>query len=227
MKIDTFVLGWNEEKRIRDFISWYHGTNITLLDNYSSDNTANIAYENGCKVIQYGDNTQNNVHMLEIKESCWKNSDADWVIVCDMDEFLYHPKFFKILSTTKTTIIKCVGYNMISEIPLPISEINIGARDFRGDKSICFRPDRIDSMNWLYGCHLCNPKGEIKYLINTVKLFHYHHAGRKEFKERRLTYKNRMSNWDKDNKAGIHYEMSEQAMDEEFDNILHNAYTCK
>lgn len=227
MKIDTFVLAWNEERLINDFISWYDGTNITVLDNISTDNTVQIARSRGCKVIQYGNNTQNNDIMRLVKETCWKNSTADWVIVCDMDEFIYHPKFFKVLSDTKASIIKCTGYQMVSENAIPPSDAYMGAHDPLLDKCLCFRPDKIINMNWDYGCHNCNPSGEVSYLINTVKMFHYNLLGRAEFKDRRRQYRERMSDWDKTHGVAIHYLHNEIELDEEFDGYSARLINCK
>lgn len=219
LKIDVFVLAWNEERLINQFIDWYHYANITVLDNYSTDRTAEIARSRGCKVIQFGGDQQDNRDMTAIKESCWYGSKADWVIVCDMDEFVYHPKLLQLLSDTDTTVIKAAGYNMISEKSDQLANIKTGVKDFKFDKYIGFRPDKIDRMNWLHGCHLARPDGQVSTLQNTVKLLHYNMIGRQEFKDRRHRYAARMSQWDIDNGAGKHYLWSDEVMDAEFNEL--------
>ena len=219
--IDVFVLAWNEERLIQQFIDWYSfATSITILDNYSTDNTVAIARDNNCNIIQYGSNQQDNKAMLEIKESCWKNSDADWVIVCDMDEFIYHPKLLKLLSQTSATVIKTIGYQMVSIENALAKNIKIGSREPGLDKSICFKPKDIQSMNWEYGCHNCKPIGNVRYLENSVKMLHYSMLGKEAFKLRWLQYRNRMSDWDKSMGTGLHYLWSNEIMDSEFNRYL-------
>ena len=51
---------------------------------------------------------------------CWKRSrgSADWVIVIDIDEHLFHPDLTEVLMRYKTlgiTIVPALGYQMISE----------------------------------------------------------------------------------------------------------------
>ena len=86
--IDVFVLAWNEERMINQFIDWYSYANITVLDNHSTDRTAEIARSRGCQVVPFGGPQQDNRDMTAVKEECWRGSKADWVFVCDMDEFL-------------------------------------------------------------------------------------------------------------------------------------------
>jgi hypothetical protein len=104
-----------------------------------------------------------------------------------------------------------------------LTEIKTGVNDFRFDKYVGLRPDKIKKMNWLHGCHLANPEGEIRTLQGSIKLLHYNMVGRKEFKIRRQRYAERMSQWDIDNGAGKHYLWSEAEMDAEFDKLKQEA----
>lgn len=215
-----FVLAWNEERMINQFIDWYSYANITVLDNHSTDSTVSIAKARGCNVVSFGGDQQDNRDMTSIKEECWKDSKADWVFVCDMDEFLYHPKLLTLLSQTSASVIKASGYHMISEENMLLADVKTGVKDFKFDKYVGFRPNKITKMNWLHGCHLAHPEGEVITLQNTVKLLHYNMIGRDTFKSRRRQYRDRMSQWDIDNGAGKHYLWSEEEMDAEFNSLL-------
>ena len=221
--IDVFVLAWNEERMINQFIDWYSYANITVLDNHSTDRTAEIARSRGCQVVPFGGPQQDNRDMTAVKEECWRGSKADWVFVCDMDEFLYHPKLLELLAQTDTTVIKAAGYHMISEETDLLSNVKTGVKDFKFDKYIGFRPNKIQRMNWLHGCHLASPEGEVRTLQNSVKRLHYNMVGRQTFKDRRRQYRERMSQWDIENGAGMHYLYSEEEMDAEFNALMAQA----
>lgn len=222
MKIEVFTIAWNEEKTINQFIDWYSfADKITIFDNHSTDQTRAIAKERGCDVFLYGPDQQDNRRMLEVKERCWRGCSADWVIVCDMDEFIYHPRLPALLEKTTATVIECAGYVMVSEDELPRTELKMGAR-VKPDKSICFKPSKVKAMNWIHGCHLAYPEGEIKVMENTVKMLHYSLNGRAATKERWREYKNRMSAWDIERGAGLHYTWGEEKIDLEFDTHLKN-----
>ena len=71
--------------------------------------------------------------------------------------------------------------------------------------------------------HLASPEGEVRTLQNSVKLLHYNMVGRQTFKDRRRQYRERMSQWDIENGAGMHYLYSEEEMDAEFNALMAQA----
>lgn len=231
MKVEVFTIAWNEERYIKQFIDYYNWADkITVYDNCSTDNTARIAKDSGCIVIPYGKDEQDNKVMLEVKANCWKDSKADWVIVCDVDEWLYHKdgmrKTLEFINTTEATIIETVGYSMISEEYKPLKEVDTGFYDATGNsnKCVCFRPDRIDDMGWSIGCHRCEPIGDVKAITYPgIMLLHYHLIGRKEVKERFNDYASRMSKSDLKNKYGLHYTMDDEQKDSLFNILMKQA----
>src|SRR5262249_51259652 len=57
---------------------------------------------------------------LSLLEQCWKEprEQADWVIVGDIDEHLFHPRLAHYLKASKragVTIIPALGYQMVSD----------------------------------------------------------------------------------------------------------------
>lgn len=226
MYIESFVIAWNEERLIQQYIDWYKPfvDNITVIDNYSTDNTVDIAVSNNCTIKKYGDKTQNNLLMKQAKEACWKNSKADWVIVGDMDEFLYSENLLKILENINATIVKPFGYQMVSEKFAPVETVKTGTRDQMLDKCILFKPRSIVDINYDFGCHNAKPTGNVIYYHNDdIKLFHYSYLGRENWKARCRRYRDRMSKWDLDNGAGTHYLWSDEQMNAYFDSLLNNA----
>ena len=58
IKISLFLLCWNEEAYIKKTIEYYKNRfsniKITILDNYSTDNSIKIAKQYGAEIIQWG-----------------------------------------------------------------------------------------------------------------------------------------------------------------------------
>ena len=73
-------------KHYRDRFSNCH---IVIYDNYSEDNTEKIALENDCEIIKFNTNEKlSDFKYLKIKNNVWRDSYTNWVLVCDVDEFL-------------------------------------------------------------------------------------------------------------------------------------------
>ena len=94
--IHYHAICWNEEVMLpymfdhyKDFVSYFY-----IYDNYSNDDTEDIVNKhNHTKIIKYGSKDKlNDEEYLKIKNNVWKISrgKADYVIVCDIDEFSYN-----------------------------------------------------------------------------------------------------------------------------------------
>lgn len=185
MKIDCFFIAWNEAETIHLTIRHYQKfcRSVTVFDNFSTDNTRDIAEENGAIVKLFGVEGQLNDHeYLKVKNNCWKGSDADWVIVCDADEILYHQYLGEFLAEEKakgTSIISPAGYSMYSnDAPRETwFDIRTGIRDEAYSKLICFDPKAITEIGYIYGCHEAKPQGRVKYATDQAKLLHYKYVG--------------------------------------------------
>jgi hypothetical protein len=122
---------------------------------------------------------------LNIKNTCWKGSDADWVIVCDMDEIIHHENIIEVLTNTRANHIVTEGYEMISET-LPTTEGQIYDElkfgHFKPDysKACLFKPSEVTNINFGPGCHLSSPAGPniISIQDSGIKLLHYKYLNR-------------------------------------------------
>ena len=95
MKIAVYTITYNEEDILPFFIEYYSkfADDIIIYDNNSTDNTVQIAkqYSKVSKIINVDTNDRLDDNMyIEIRNSCWKDSDYDYVILVDADEFIYH-----------------------------------------------------------------------------------------------------------------------------------------
>lgn len=180
MTIETFIITWNRENTIHLTLKYYLalGT-VTLYDNFSEDRTREIAEEMGADVRLFGRaGVLDDQVYCDIKNHCWKRSRADWVIVVDDDEILWSPDLLGDLSRIRETVIKPVGFSIFSnDMPkADWTELMTGVPDDQYSKLCCFNPQKITDINYVYGCHVARPKGEI-YIHEGLHLLHYRAVG--------------------------------------------------
>jgi len=175
MKVSIFLLCHNEEMLLKHTINHYRknlsNVNFIIYDNYSSDNSVNIAKELGCEVIMYNTNNMLNEYTLtHIKNNCWKDIKDGWIIICDMDEWLcVTDRDLKIEQVKGTTILSVKGYNIICDSKVEnLEDIDLHKESkaiyhHPESKNICFFANSIKKMNYCDGAHQCNPIGKIKF----------------------------------------------------------------
>jgi glycosyltransferase involved in cell wall biosynthesis len=183
MRIETHIITWNRSDTIHLTVSYYLKLGRVIVhDNFSDDNTREICEALGAEVRLFGQaGVLSDQAYLDVKNHAWKGSDADYVIVCDDDEILYHEDLNFILKQERlwgTTIFKTQGYSMHAEL-LPRGtwlELNKGFRDNNYSKRLIFDPSKVD-INYIYGCHECRPKGSIIESKETLNVLHYRNVG--------------------------------------------------
>ena len=205
MNIEAFILCWNESETLHLTINHYKYfcSKITIYDNFSTDNSREIAESMGCEVKLFGVSGElNDAEYLKVKNNCWKSSQADWVIVCDADEIIIPP------NGMDGTIVRTQGFNMFSnELPKESwLEINTGIPDSNYSKLICFNPKAIKEIGYVYGCHEAEPTGDVKFSTLITPLLHYKHVGGAErIANRHALYASRLSAINKKWKLGYQY----------------------
>lgn len=213
MNITVYTITYNEEIVLPFFIKHYRNRfpncKIVIFDNESTDNTQKIALENGCEIFIYDTNNQiMDDAYLSIKNRCWKDSNADWVIIVDCDEFLDIQK--KDL-TEKYNIIKSEGWDMIGDT-LDINKINSGVRSPGYDKICAFKPQDFEDINYEPGAHTAFPisKNNKPIIFNTkvIKLFHYKWIQLDYVIERFKLFNERLSDINRKYSWGIQYTYS-------------------
>lgn len=192
MKIELYTIIYNEEDLLPFFIDHYRKfvSKFIFYDNFSTDNSIKIIENSGInfEIKTYESNDkQDDFIFTDIKNNAWKeskNKNIDYVIVCDMDEFLYHEDINKFLENKYkigVTIFKPEGFNMYSaEFPEYTAEkvitdqVKTGCRFEMLDKCVIFSPDNINDISYSMGCHFCSPTGKIREsMYDGLKLLHY------------------------------------------------------
>jgi hypothetical protein len=224
MLVETFTLTHNEELRLPWYLDAYSfADKITIFDNGSTDRTREIAASwPRVEVRDWATDGLDDGAMRDLKNSCWKRSVADWVIVSDVDELLVHPNFPELLRTTTATVLRpAAAYTMISrEIPDDYRKITRGDYAAQYIKLYCFRPDSLDEIRFSCGAHEAQPSGDVIVgVIPELICYHYHAIGVEEtvrrYRERsaRMSANNRARRW------GWHYDQAEAKIRAFFDNI--------
>lgn len=184
MTAEAHIIAWNRQDTIEFTIKHYQQfcERVIIYDNHSDDLTREIAAELGAIVKTFGNpGVLDDQEYLKVKNEAWKASQADWVIVVDDDEILYHPNLvseLQLATDSGATIIRPAGFSMFSDY-MPLYdwiEIKTGVRDEKYDKLCCFNPKRISDINYVPGCHEARPKGSVR-LVNKAYMLHYHGVG--------------------------------------------------
>lgn len=236
MTIEAFFLCFNEAKMIEHTLNYYTKfcDKITIIDNQSTDNSIALVEEKFPGVIieeldtggEYREDIQ-----IKVRNNRWKNSEADFVIMADMDEFIVDPNLLGKLAEMKRQKIavpKVTGYNMYSPTfpedynTLITDQVTDKYRDRDFDKRIVFSPKWIKEMNFGPGSHHCEPVYKAGSQIEhdfELTLLHFKYLGREYLYEKHHAYGKRMSGMNRFFRYGYVYELGNEYVDNRFDKI--------
>ena len=216
MKIEVFTICYNEEVMLPYFLRHYSSfaEKIVVYDNYSTDRSEEICRQfPKVEVIKYdsGNQIRDDIY-LEIKNNCWKGSSADWVVVCDVDELLYC--LWRPGQIDQSTVIMPDWYEMVSD-KLPdvdtqiYHQLRYGVHRGQVSKCIMFRPDAIQQINYHPGAHGIEAVGDVRVLHTAqMGILHYKYLSADYVIARHAMYQARLSDINKRNKWGMHYNLS-------------------
>ena len=173
--ITVYTICWNEIFLLPHFFEHYKWANkIVVYDNGSDDDSQEFVKAQPKGELRFYDtqNTQDNQVMRGVKNNCWKGDTSDWVVVCDMDEFLIgHEKLEKYLG--EICVFNCKQWEMIyKEVPADFKTNGFKVHSKRhAYKGICFSP-KIEEINYGLGAHHCQPIPN-NVIKNVLELNHY------------------------------------------------------
>lgn len=211
-KVHVYTITYNEEIMLPQFIDFYRERfpecKITVFDNESTDSTPDIARQRDCEVISWhsGNTIRDDLYIL-IKQNCWKESDADWVIVVDCDEFVNLTADY--LDLVDFNVIKTQGWEMIGDDGLDTTEINCGTRSPGYDKVCVFKPSVVKDIKYEAGAHkaeiISTGKETVVFNSTDIKLWHYKWLNLDYTINRYQMFSKRVSEVNKANGWAIHY----------------------
>lgn len=243
IKIDLHVTHYNESK-IFPFVKEYWKLlplrKIFIYDNQSTDNCLNMIkeqFKDKVQIEQFCTNNQlDEKTLMNLRNNKWKKSKGlvDFVIVCDFDECLYNENLLHDLqimkkencsiANTKSYIVwsKTFPEYQTNKLIHQYTDIKFTTNN-RFDKKILFNPNLIQEINFGPGSHTCNPKGNIKYYNNKIKIIHVENLS-PEFIIEKYESRNKRRNQEMKNKHyGNHYEKSKKQILQLFEKI--NTYS--
>ena len=170
MKAEVHLLTWQEEAFIGYALKHYATfcSRMVVHDAFSKDGTREIALSMGAEVRDWDTGDRFNDEMaMNLKNACWKGTDADWVVCADADELIYFPAGAEFTlaayEAQGVPMVKPFGYEMCSDV-YPTTqgqiydEVKFGARDDKWyAKPILFSPKRVRESGIGIGAHECNP----------------------------------------------------------------------
>lgn len=233
MKVEAHLIHWQEKDIMPYVIKHYKSfcSEIIVHDNHSKDGSAEMAKELGCTVIPFGSDFFNDQSNMDVKNNCWKGSNADFVFIADFDELPLFPHSALSISDnlemhlkSSTSIFNTIGWQIISD-DWPVHdliEIKNGFEFSNYAKQICFSPKLITDIGFGPGAHESNPKGFVQWSTNSeflalMYVLHYKHIGgvqrtidRYKILQRRLSKNNRKNGW------GIHYNRTPASLRQEW-----------
>lgn len=229
--IEVHSLLHNEATILPYFMRHYSQfADVIFYESDSTDGSPQIAKRLGAKVIPLPTNNEVNDSVFTgMKNNCWKNSKADWVIVCDTDEFVYHPKLLSILKKTPYTIFYPKEWRMYSfDFPTTKKQIYEEVRfgvpgKFGFNKMNLFKPKEIKEMNYTAGCHTSNPQGNVRLCPDTdIVTLHFHSVGIEYLIKRSAYLGSRLSEENKQNGWGYHFNLHKNIIIAEFERDMKN-----
>jgi hypothetical protein len=219
MIIHAHILAYNEEKILPFTLDYYSVfcEKIYIYDNMSTDSSDEI-YKRYPKVvvIKWDSNNEiNELNYINIKSNGYKQNsrNVDWVIVCDCDEILYHPRLLEKLQYYKDngiTVPRINGHDMVSKVfpeydgELITTKVKTGSEVYPPFcKNIVFNP-RLD-IQYGIGGHSFQANNAVYSNSPELKLLHYKFLGIEYVENIYKARAERLSQFNKDNKFGEHY----------------------
>jgi Glycosyl transferase family 2 len=234
MIIHLYTLCWNEEKILPFFLRHYTPLvdRIFVADDGSTDRSAEMLSKCPLVTFRKFDGAGDSFIFAQQKDSdgAWKQSRgvADWVICCDMDEFLYHENFRAYLEESAAkgiTILPSRGFQMVAE-DFPPEDWDLPREIVRGmpfhemSKTIIFNPAAIEETRFSPGKHVVFPTGRPVFPKTTeLKLLHYKYLGREYLVRRHADLFTRRRRIDLERRFGFQYSRTAQENILEFERV--------
>jgi hypothetical protein len=238
LRIELYAACWNEERIIPFFLRHYEPIvdRIVIYDDGSSDRSCELLSTSPkVELRQLPKGASYILMQMHELNHCWKESRgrADWVIICDIDEHIYHHhnlrEYLKWCRAEAVTIIHPLGVEMVSA-DFPASDavlserVRCGVRSIFFDKKAVFNPNEIDEINYCTGRHLAKPVGRPVFpRQREAKLLHYKALGLDYLLDRTQQLRARKTSFDLERGWGVHDLRPVDEIQLGFDQTLHGA----
>jgi Glycosyl transferase family 2 len=236
VRIDLYTRCWNDGHMLPFLFRHYDNLvqRYVVYDDGSTDNSLELLRSHAKVEVrpmpEHSDPQSRSASGLALLERCWKESRgvADWVIVTDVDEFLFHPDIARYLGACKrrgVTIIPALGYEMMSD-EFPPQDVSIchavttGAPCHLSSKMNIFSPNEIVTTNFAPGRHSAAPEGRVVLPPrDELLLLHYKYLGFERIRHRHQQYLTRQKAKDLQMGWAVKYTWSEEELREHWNGL--------
>jgi glycosyltransferase involved in cell wall biosynthesis len=234
MTITVYTFIYNEEVILPYFLNHYSKfvDKIIVYDNMSTDNSINILKDWKDTPIEIRTmdtkDTFDEETLMDLRNNCWKDDTSDYIIVCDVDEFIYNEDIRTFLKKHSfMDYFTPSGYHMIgNKTPKDTTKqltdvIKKGVEDVNYGKNVLFKRVNVKETYYAPGAHLSSFVGK-KPLINCttdkLKLLHYKWLSPEYVLSNYKRNQQRMSEHSKENNWGLHYFLTDEEILNKFNN---------
>lgn len=231
MIIHIYSLCWNEERMLPYYFQHYNSIadRFFIFDDTSTDASLDILAKHPKVEIDRFNRQSNSLvaSATVFNDNIWKQSrnKADWVIICSMDEHLYHPDLLGYLKQCRDagiTAIPAEGYQMISDF-FPGADVRLcdlitrGMRFKKMDKLCIFNPSAIEETNYVPGRHKADLTGRVVLpKKRDLKLLHYKYLSLDYLVTRYAELRTGLHHNDIENKWGHQYLLEQERIKKDF-----------
>lgn len=216
-RVHLYTVCWNEQDILPFFLEHYSAfaERIVIFDNYSTDDSPEIVRACDCAELRFFDTNGrfNDEAHLQIKNTAYKESlgEADFVVVVDVDEFLFHKDVLGVLDRymhAGVTLPQTNGFEMIAwRFPKRTNsiteEVRYGKVSEPYAKRCVFHPS-ID-INYALGAHFCKPQGGVVESSPELSVLHYHYLGCVHSIKKNRERGKRLSDFNVEHGAGVQF----------------------
>ena len=243
-----YVLCWNEMPILPFMIDYWKliARKVIVYDNRSTDGSLEYLknfdwIEVRPYPIETNDTVDDGIH-IQIKDMCWKeqrDKGVDFVFVSDLDEVIWAKDLYQQLQyfkSNKYAVVKPMGYDFVSqEFPvhgdlLLHEQVETCCRIPMWDKCIFFSPDLVEEINYLPGCHVCNPvvkEGSKMGTSHSTFLFHFKYLSVEYLIMKRFATRDRQSENNLKNHWGFEYQFNKEQITNQFNDRWNKCINVK
>jgi len=198
-----------------------------IFDNGSADDSLDILEAHGRVMVHHFDVGGDSFVRVQqrLSDTVWRKSRgfADWVIVVDIDEFIFHPDLTAYLGRCRSagvTAFRATGYEMVAErFPtgpeLLVELITTGTRSAGHDKLCLFDPDALTDTRYAPGREGDAPKGRVQWPERPeMLLLHYKQLGLDYVLERSAELRRGLKEGDIEHGWGVQYLWSPEEIEQ-------------
>lgn len=177
-RVHLYAACWNEIDMLGFFFRHYDPwvERYVIFDDGSTDGSVERLAEHPRVELRTLEREHPDSLVLSLRhlyDNAWKESRgaADWVVVVNLDEHLYHadmPGYLESCRGAGVTAVPGLGFQMVSDsVPEPPARLADAVRTGVPWEPMCklalFDPDAVEEINYAVGRHRADPAGTVVY----------------------------------------------------------------